>query len=242
MSTSVNFDLDVFEAMSPEEQRRHSDECRRRRNRISRQRRRKAKAQFRCPFSGRFEKPLPSGVLIDDQLRQTALHEAAHVMVGCLLGPDPLRGVTIVPKGNTLGEAFFKSRRIGRTNIALWQAAYRKRIMVSLAGPIADFATGRVVHYMGDTPTVAGKLSMLRSEHRCPIVTGFWLERLDKAYQQMKQAVLDVVQREMGVDGRERVLTFSKLVYLAIIGFAASDANWADAIAIEFPSGLRTDP
>jgi hypothetical protein len=234
----ANFDLEAFEALSPAEQQRQSDECRRRRLCISRQRRRKAKAQFRCPFSGRFEKPLPSDVPVNDQLRQIALHEAAHVIVGCLLGPDRLRGVTIVPRSAALGEAFFSLHRIALSNNAMLQAAHRKRIMVSLAGPIADFATGSAVLSGGDAHCIAIMLSRMRKETNCPIVTGFGIRRLDELG---RQAMLDWTQRETGVDAKERARAFSKLVHLAVIGFAASDAERERVIALDFPEGLRTD-
>src|SRR6185312_13609578 len=112
----------------------------RERRRVSRVLSRRVKTQLRCPFTGRFEKPLPTDVSITDKLQFTALHEAAHAVVALLLGPDILRGVDIIPKGRALGSVFRKKRHVGRTNASLLEAANRSRLMMSLAGPIAEVA------------------------------------------------------------------------------------------------------
>jgi len=214
---------------------------RHRRDRMRRQRSRRAKRQLRCPFTGRFEKPLPTGVSIDDRLCRTAIHEAAHAVICSLIGPDRLRGITIVPNERALGQVFTKRRRVGRTNKTLLRSAWRKRIMFSLAGPIADFANGGKPNFFGDVLYIAQSLAKLRGEEDCPIQIGLCMEFVNGAQNDIARYLSQTRVSSAGDSCEMRADTFLKLTNIAILGCAANDVQWTRIVDMQFPNGLRGD-
>lgn len=229
------------------EERRKSDEFWARIERRRQQRSYKAKAQVRCPITRRFEKPLPNEVVITDELQGTARHEAAHAIVEHL-GPDRLRGITVIPHGTTLGQVFTKKRRVGLTNKSLLEAACRKRILGSLAGPIADYATGREVHYMGDVYAIASTLAELRGEHDSPIPAGLSLQLCELGNDAKAHRFLADRAMERGLDNemlKKHAQTFCKLVEGALLWCATPKdmlpTVMPPVIERHFPDGLSED-
>ncbi len=77
-----------------------------------------------------------SVLLTDEEKHRTAIHEAGHTLVGCLLpNSDPLHKVTIIPRGQALGITWFapETDRHGLT-----QAQCEDTIASALGGRVAE--------------------------------------------------------------------------------------------------------
>ncbi len=164
----------------------------------------------------------PRGMLLSPaERRRTAYHEAGHALVGMLTpGADPVRKVSIIPRGMTLGVTF-AAPDIDRTNFE--QSWLKGKIKVALGGRAAEEVVYDTVtsgaesdiqqlteiarHMVGrwGMSPVIGPIAVLPSESAGPMLPGVsetseTTQRLvdeevrrivDESYQKAKQLLID---------------------------------------------------